>query len=210
MRDPERESESPGTVILPPIRTHGIAARCSERAGGSWRLTTPGGSKGDRGIGRVFTQCVQSCQVFGARLHLPFLHFLQLPHPSPSLRQGAALEEEAFQFLASKPPQNKKNPKASTPSAPPAAAQVRDMPWHLLSASGKRDSSQHPTEALQTSSPFPQPWEESSDLLLSSRKARNLKYDQKKFRDLLFIGEFATQDGQNFSGFSAHLFQGYK
>lgn len=35
-------------------------------------------SKRDRGTRMGFTQCIQSCQVLGARLHLPFLHFLQL------------------------------------------------------------------------------------------------------------------------------------
>lgn len=30
------------------------------------------------------------------------------------------------------------------------------------------------------SSPFPHPWDESSDLLLFSSKAQDLKYDQKK------------------------------
>lgn len=48
------------------------------------------------------------------------------------------------------------------------------------------------------SSPFPHPWDESSDLLLSCSKAQDLKYDQKKFRDLLFIREFAVQDRQIF------------
>lgn len=44
------------------------------------------------------------------------------------------------------------------------------MPWHLLSASDKRDSSQHPTEAGQASSPFPHPWEESPVTCYSSLK----------------------------------------
>lgn len=79
--DPEHESESPGTVILPPIRMHGISARCSDRAGcaGESNYTAAlGDSKRDTGISTVFTQYIQSRQVFGARLYLPFLHFLQL------------------------------------------------------------------------------------------------------------------------------------
>lgn len=79
--DPEHESESPGTVILPPIQTHGISARRSDGAGctGESNYTAAlGDSKRDRGISTVFTQHIQSCQVFGACLYLPFLHFLQL------------------------------------------------------------------------------------------------------------------------------------
>lgn len=63
-RDTEHESESPGTVILPPIRMHGISARCSDQTGctGESNYTAAlGDSKRDRGISTVFTQYIQSC-----------------------------------------------------------------------------------------------------------------------------------------------------
>lgn len=96
MSDPEHESQSPGTGILPPIRTHGISARCSERAGctGESNYTAAlGDSKRDRGIRMVFTQYIQSCQVFGACLYLPFLHFLQLSAAAasePLIQRGSS------------------------------------------------------------------------------------------------------------------------
>ena len=94
--DPEHESESPGTVILPPRRVHGISARCSDRAGctGESNYTAAlGDSKRDRGISVVFTQYIQSHQVFGACLYLPFLHFLQLSAaaaPEPLVQTGSS------------------------------------------------------------------------------------------------------------------------
>lgn len=55
------------------------------------------------------------------------------------------------------------------------------MPWHLLLASDKWDSSQHPMETVQTSSPFPHPWEGSPVTCYSPLdKLKILNMTQKK------------------------------
>lgn len=63
------------------------------------------------------------------------------------------------------------------------------------SASDKGDSSRHLWKPWQMSSPFPHPWDEPSDLLLSSSKATDLKYDQKKVQKSPFHQEicYASQ-----------------
>lgn len=91
--DPEHESESPSTVILPPMRTRGISARCWHRAGCTGESDyTParGDSRRDRGISTVFTRHIRSCPVFGARFYRPFLHFLQLSASEPLAQTGSS------------------------------------------------------------------------------------------------------------------------
>lgn len=97
--DPEHMSGSPGSVILPVIRSLGIPARCPDllafqHAGP--REPSPATAPCDSRARTVLTQHCWSCQVLGTHLDLPFLHFLRpsaATASSPSLRQGAALQE---------------------------------------------------------------------------------------------------------------------
>lgn len=159
-----------------------------------------------------FTQYVQSCPVFGARLYLPLVHCLQLRAAAafePLVQTGSSSGAECISFLASKPCQNKKKPNASTLS--PLLQQLKSKTYPGTSSQPLMNEMlpNMPWKPCRQARPSPPPGRESSDLLLSSREARDLKYDKRKFRDLLFLREFAMPVRQDFSGCFAHLFGGY-
>lgn len=179
-------SGSPGSVILPAIRSLGIPARCPDllafqHAGP--REPSPTSALCDSRARTVLTQHCWSCQVLGTHLDFALLSFspAERSHRIEPLALTGSSSAGRRHFSSLLPSHSKrKKANASTPSPLPAAAQVRAMPWHLPSASDKGDSSQHLQEPWQMKSPFPHPWDEPSDLLLFSSKALHLKYDQKK------------------------------
>lgn len=88
----------------------------------------------------------------------------------------------------------------------PQQLKSEPCPGTSPSASDKGDSSQHLWKPWQMNSPFSHPWDESSDLLLSSSKAEDLKYDRKKSSEISFSsGNLLCETGR-FPGSLARLF----
>lgn len=134
---PQAHVWQPWLCPLPAIRSLGIPAHCPDllafqHAGP--REPSPTSAPCDSTARTVLTQHCWSCQVLGTHLDLPFLHFLQpsaAAARSPSLRQGAALQEGGISVPCFRAHSKGKKANASTLSPLPAAAQVRAMPWHL-------------------------------------------------------------------------------
>lgn len=91
-----------------PIRLLGIPAHCPDLLAfqlAGPREPSPTTAPCDSTARTVLTQHCWSCQVLGTHLDLPFLHFLRpsaAKASSPSLRQGAALQEGGISVLCSR------------------------------------------------------------------------------------------------------------